>query len=748
MAPYALFRKLWPAALCLVEVASAADGYVHLPFSRPQLKDLDLGNNGSRTLSDYVVPYLVQAQVGTPPQDFSLLISPTSTDTWVVDATTEYCDPQYYQHYYNEDVESDNVHKCVWGSFNQSESSTYRNANSRYDEFDAVTFSDYARGTNFTDKLVVGDLTFDNYPMGLVDQSNSWMGVLGLGHNYSDTLTRSSYSSDGTQGYYPTILDRMVSSGQISSPAYSIWLDSSEGASGSLLFGAIDKSRYTTDLLRVSATNPYALSGKFSVSVHSINTFRVGGPDGGRQGSLISNDLPIDVTIGMGELISFLPSDLVSNIASVVGATHDTTVGLYTIPCSAGISTSARLTFRLGGEGGPLLLAETPDLIIKPGVFNGQVSADKATELNSRILDLPDDTCVFGIQTWDDADTLDTYGSYSTSTGGTTSYYNLGNSLLRRSYLVFDLARQEFAVAPAAWVTDSPASPASSSAKSIDSSDDNIIPFSEYGAAIPESQYFCSDYEYYCPDDSINRGGGGGGLTHGDDASPTDEDYYFYGMRSSWKPISIALGVIFGTLVLVGLVVAGVLWKRVLRKDRRTMGLNISRDEEKRLMDNGGEGAGGGGGGGGGDAAQPMMMSPAAGDGAAAAGGAHGATVGGAASSGGPGLLPMIQEGREDDADPYLYLPARENEVSQVSEVPPVNEHANREQRLSAPDNLMDAPRSPSPLSEDGGMAGARAEAASPMSERLGTPPANESSRGKGKEKGKAVATENIGQAQ
>ncbi|KAJ4404116.1 hypothetical protein N0V85_004937 [Neurospora sp. IMI 360204] len=693
MPPYTLLRQLWPAVLCLVDIASATDGYVHLPFSRPQLKDLDLRQNGSRTLSDFVVPYLVQAQVGTPPQNFSLLISPTSTDTWVVDATTEYCS---YANFWESDV----VQKCVWGSFNKSQSSTYRTANSRYADFDTFAFSGLAQGTNFTDKLVIGDLTVDNYPMGLVNQANSWMGVLGLGYNDS---TGTSYYGDGTQGYYPTILDRMVSSGQISTPAYSIWLDNEEGTSGSLLFGAVDQSRYEGDLLRLSATDPHALSGKFSVSVHSINATRLGTGGDGSQQPLISNDLPLDVTIGMGELISFLPSDLVSQIASLTGATHDTTAGLYTIPCAADTFDNATLfAFRLGGEGGPLLQVPTSDLIIHPGVFTGQVSTDSSS---SSGLNLPEGACVFGIQTWD-ASTLTGRSSSSSS----TNYYNLGNSLLRRSYFVFDLARQELAVAPAVFY--------SASSSTLDQDQSTIITFTEYGATIPGSQYFCSDYEYYCPKGSTNSGSGGGS-TNGDPSSTGGYDDN-YGM-GNWKTVSIALGVIFGTLILVGLVVAGLLWKRVLNKDRRTMGL----PEEKKLMDGGEEG----------DDATPLggqeMMTPASGG----AGGA-GAGAGAGASSGGPGLLPMIREGGEDDADSYL--PAREGEASGLTQVSPLD--ANREQRLSAPDSLMDAPRSPSPLSEDG-MGGARAEAASPVSERLGTPPIEP------KGKGKAVA-EDIGRAE
>lgn len=722
MVPYALFRQLWPVALCLVEVASAADGYVHLPFSRPELKDLDLGKNGSGTLSDFVVPYLVQAQVGTPPQNFSLLISPTSTDTWVVDATTSRCDYQYSSYYWDEDeveiARALDVQKCVWGSFNKSQSSTYRTANPRHTDFATYTFSGYAQGSNFTDKLVVGDLTVDNYPIGLVDQTNLWMGVLGLGYNYSTIYGESSLYGVNLPGYYPTILDRMVSSGQISTPAYSIWLDDEDGTSGGLLLGAVDKSRYEGDLLRLDANNPRALTGKFSVTVHSINATGLGTGGDGSQQPLISNALPLDVTIGMGELISFLPNDLVSNIASLTGATHDTTAGIYTIPCAAGTFDNATLfAFTLGGEGGPLLQAATADLIIHPGVFTGQVSSLDSTNSGSSSssisLDLPEGTCVFGIQTWNDASTLNGVSYGSSSASSSNPYYNLGNSLLRRTYFVFDLARQEIAFAPAVFQSSSSLS---ARASTFDDTD-NIITFTQYGSSTPESQYFCSDSEYYCPEDAVNSNSGGRS-THGGASSSDDGDYY--DGRRYWRIVCIVLGVVFGTLILVGLVFAGLLFKRVLDKDPKTMGLP---EEKKKLMD-GGEG--------GDDELQPLdgggqgMMSPAA-------------AAGGGASAGGPGVLPMIHEGREDEAG--FDLPTREHEASgsaqTQAQVSPVN--VNREQRLSAPESLMDAPRSPSPLSEDG-MGGARAEAASPVSERVNTPP-NEP-----KGQGKAV-TEVIGQA-
>lgn len=686
MAPYAHLSQLWLAAVCLVDIANAASGHFQLSFKRPWVKG---GYPG--TLQDFLVPYLVEAQIGTPPQNVMLLISPTATDTWISDLTTEYtwvqnttttsyCDHQGY-YYTSEDPEGsyklEEVQKCVWGTFNTSQSSTYREANARYTDFDPYTFSGYATGTNFTDALVIGDLTIENYPIGLVNSASSWMGVLGLGYNYSSTT----YGAR----YHPTILDRMVSSGQISTPAYSIWLDDAEGTSGSLLFGAIDTSRYLGDLVRLSARNPNALSGKFSVSVHSINKTIVSST-GTLTGNLVSspNDFPIDVTIGMGELISFLPRLLVEDIASKMGATWDSVANVYTIPCDTSSfenETTSILHFGLGGEGGPVLEVRTSDLILNPSLFTSQVAGD--SEYNG----LEDGTCVFGIQDWDASPALSNGYSYSSSS--TSGNYNLGNSILRRSYLVFDLAREEIAVAPVVFMAPS-------------NYDANVVPFAdEYDAFVPESQYFCADYEYYCPTQSVGPGGPGG---------PSYDDGYYYGSSMFWRKLSILLGTIFGFFVMISLVTSAFLWIRIFKKDRRTMGLPM--DEEKRLMGDDGEG--------GGDAAAglnsqqqqpPLIMTGAA------------------------GPLPVIREGREEEAS---------GPTQTQTEVPPVDANhgvvAPEEQRLSAPDTIS-APRSPSPLSEDG-KEGARVEAASPVSvsERLGTPPADP--KGKGK-----AAVEEIGQA-
>ncbi|KAK3391831.1 aspartic peptidase domain-containing protein [Sordaria brevicollis] len=690
MAPYTQLHRLWPAALCLVNIANAASGHVKIPFSSPEL---DLVPDSSRTVSDFLVPYIIEVQVGTPLQKVSLLISTSMTDTWVPDGTSSLCDdqnPGYHDYYYDDEEESygsntGRVSRCVWGYFNASQSSTYRNANARYTEFDPPTFSGVARGINATDKLAISDLTLDNYPLGMVYSASSWIGVLGLGNNYSSTYY--SYRDSG----YPTILDRMISSGQISTKAYSIWLDDEEGLSGNILFGAVDKVRYSGDLVRLNADNPHAANNKFSTLVHSVNFTR--SDESGMQSTMISNDLPLDVTIGMGEIISFLPDDLASYMASLNGAKLDKYANLYTIPCAAtSWSNRTVFSFRLGGSDGPALEVHTSDLVIKPGVLTGQLSNSlSTTEKMTLNLGLEDhDTCVFGIQTWDTAATLyDGDGSqYSNSDYLNEKYYNLGNSFLRRSYMVFDVARQEIAVAPVVY-------------KSFEASNlEDIVEFAdEYMAETPESKYYCSlDFESYCPQLSINCPRGGWSCdTYRDspDGYPDDENPY-YAASSYWRMISYVLGAVFGLFVLVALVTSVVLWIRIIKKDRRTMGLPM--EEEKRLM---GDIEGGGDAAAGLNLQQQRQQQPN--------------------MTGVTGALSVIHE-------------------EESSPTAPARADASHERGLSPAPGMMSAPpRSPSPLSDDG-VGGSRAEAASPVSEKLGTPPTDP------KGKGKAVADE-IGQA-
>ena len=175
--------------------------------------------------------YSVNVSIGTPPQNFTLQLDTGSTDVWVNSAGSTYCQQG----------------NC-FDSFDSSSSSSY--AISVPNEFN-VTYGDGtgAAGDLFTDDLTVGGVTITNQTMGLASTSDIAYGLMGVG------MVGTEGSCDvqqGQTGYcYANLIDSMVSEGQINSHAFSLYLNDLNQSTGSILFGGVDSSRYTGDLVAV-----------------------------------------------------------------------------------------------------------------------------------------------------------------------------------------------------------------------------------------------------------------------------------------------------------------------------------------------------------------------------------------------------------------------------------------------------------------------------------------------------------------
>lgn len=592
----ALHTRLSTVAICILGASTAAAQHLLLPFSQhsniPAASKLSArASSDAIGLSSSQYAYVVNVSVGTPAQKLSLLISPSTGDTWVPDANTLDCSPDWYYRraygssydddpeYYYDDLDIPDP-ECKWGSYNKSVSSTYLRANARYDSFRA-RYGDgtSVSGTNVTDKLVVGDVELDDYPLGVVSSATRWIGVLGLGSNNSGSY----YNSYSDSPEYSNFMDRIVSSGKIASPAYSIWLDNAQGTSGGLLFGAIDKSRFTGDLVRLDAyDSSYSSMYAFSTTISTIN-----GTDasGSAMPSIRSNDFPVDVNFGPGEVFSWLPELLADKIAETAGAKFNSTLDYYTIPCDT--KNTAKFVFELGGSGGPQLHVETADLVVPATLFG---SGTRYTRyLNGT------NTCLFGINKY--------YSSSSSSSSSSSyDYYNIGSSLLRRTYLVFDLANKEIAIAPVKFPSGS------------EKPTPTIVAFESYAATVPSASAFCTSS--YCRAATTGGGGSRSGSGYGSSNSTG------LGLEH-WQQVAIGVGVSFGVLFLVAVVLAILVCVRLRR--RKAEGKEVEEGDTESAQE---------------EAAQPAQMTENT---AAAAQNVNGAR----APVLPPGNLPAIQERQE-----------------------------------------------------------------------------------------------------
>jgi elongation factor G len=150
------------------------------------------------------------------------------------------------------------------------------------------------------------------------------------------------------------------------------------------------------------------------------------------------------VVLDSGTTLTYLPTDLATQVWKEVGAVYSSQYDLAVIPCSMQNS-KGYFSFGLGGPSGPRINVTMDELVLDltsgspplftSGAYKGQT------------------VCSFGIQNIN------------------SSVYLLGDTFLRSAYVVYDLVNNEIGIAP----TD------------FNSTDSNIVPFPSSGAPIPSA---------------------------------------------------------------------------------------------------------------------------------------------------------------------------------------------------------------------------------------------------------------------
>lgn len=358
-----------------------------------------------------------------------------------------------------------------------------------------------------SDVLTIGGMTVSNLTMGLVNDTSTYIGVLGIGYN------------DST---YDNLPNRLQEQGLINSTAYSIWVDDEVASSGNLLFGAIDTTKFEGNLTRLRSEYSYY---QMMVRVVGINgsTSDSNGPvaitatssDASESSTSYTTESSGDsylftAMFSPPDTLSVLPDDIASQIWQMAGAYYDDDLELAVISCLAASDTTTNFTLQLGSEGtkGPVISAYMSDLVIPADEFNLSSYYYYSSYANK-----DSNACLFGVQNGSSL-------SYSAS-----SDYSLGSTLLRRTYTVFDLVNNEVAVAPVTFGA---------------STTSNVVPFESYGASVPSSTTYCYYSSCYAEtgtgvDGSSEETGTGAGLT---------------GVLSVGALMGLSLGIAVGSLAL------------------------------------------------------------------------------------------------------------------------------------------------------------------------------------------------------
>jgi len=226
---------------------------------------------------------------------------------------------------------------CAGATYSANASSTYHylssNASLGYGGGD-LTSGDYA-----TDTIHFGGSTLKNVQM-----------ILSYNTTTPDSIWGLSYSS-GEQGIYegeeqyPSISELMVSNGAIQSNAYSLWLNSQDSTTGSLLFGGVNKGKYTGPLSTIPIENNpnYTTPSGFIVTVTGIGLTLSGDS---KTTTKANTSIPLvtkradPFLIDSGTYNIELPLEHLQPILTALGAEYEAASEYAMVPCSMTTNTS------------------------------------------------------------------------------------------------------------------------------------------------------------------------------------------------------------------------------------------------------------------------------------------------------------------------------------------------------------------------------------------------------------------------
>lgn len=409
-------------AAAFVQLVSANNtGYVEFPFSLVKHSDEDsisrnaqlLNDRSSSVLSMPIINeqyyYRIDVGLGTPPQPLQLLIDTGSSDMWVLDGTDPYCASNRLE---NGTYNATNQFDCsLTGVFDHQTSSTF---NIVHDGF-RIKYGDhtFAEGSFGEDDFTFGDVTVHNLGFGIGTLANSTIGILGVGLKGNEATRVKNGSHVFTYDNLPIQLKKQ---GHINKVAYSLFTNSASATSGNLLFGGVDKSKYTGGLWTVPLKNLRPDRSENSTEF-TIEAQMITATDDGCHEETVS-DHGVTALIDSGTTLTYLPEPIIDGIAKKFDAEFSPDLGGYIQPCSFATQ-DHYITYYFSGVPIKVNLKET----YYPAILNNgkPLTNDEGQEM-----------CILGFTPVKNSrDAI------------------LGNSFLRSAYVVFDLEDLEISLAQA-----------------------------------------------------------------------------------------------------------------------------------------------------------------------------------------------------------------------------------------------------------------------------------------------------------
>ncbi|KAK9323359.1 aspartic peptidase domain-containing protein [Lipomyces orientalis] len=273
---------------------------------------------------DYL--YLADIQVGTPGQTLRVQIDTGSSDLWIQSGENQLC-----QEHSDPCGES--------GIFEPEDSESYVYKSNNF----LIRYGDrtYARGDYAYESVTLGSATVTNMTIAVATDGNATEGVFGIGYPSNEAII----SQYGPEYRYPNLPDLLVEQGLIQSRVYSLWLNDLDASNGNILFGGVDRKKFSGALAEL----PIAMySGESEPSEFFVELLGLGFTDVDGSAHAAVTSLNTHVLLDSGTSFNYLPLDILEAIASIVNAKYSSNLEYYVQRCDV-TSLEASIDFYFDG---------------------------------------------------------------------------------------------------------------------------------------------------------------------------------------------------------------------------------------------------------------------------------------------------------------------------------------------------------------------------------------------------------------
>ncbi|KAF4331951.1 secreted aspartic ase [Fusarium beomiforme] len=302
---YAAFILILP---CLASSEASNRGHVEYPVRRVARST---NSSGSISINNEQWLYTIEIAIGNPPQKTLVQVDTGSSDLWVnancSSSPTEFDQQKLCEEVQRYDPKSSHSGKGPVGSKLLGYGSG--------DEPNGALVDIYQ------DTVAIGDMKVKNQMFGVASNSRGLpIGIMGLGPVFN--------ASFAVNGSYPLLLDSMAKQGAISSRTYSLSLGTASDKQGSLIFGGLDKGKFSGTLKKAPIVKSRDGGSRFTINISSI------GADAGNGSTKAYPFEDTNFHLDSGHTFSKLNKDLAELVFQDVGAELDERLGFYMVDCT------------------------------------------------------------------------------------------------------------------------------------------------------------------------------------------------------------------------------------------------------------------------------------------------------------------------------------------------------------------------------------------------------------------------------